>query len=207
MLGKKALKTRYKVLLMSSQAKPKEDSYNYSDYLKWPEDERWELIDGVPYNMTPSPSRIHQEILIALSTKFYTFLEDKECKVYYSPFDVRLPEGDEKQEEIKTVVQPDLVVVCDPSKLDDKGCLGAPDLIIEITSPSTARKDLKEKFSLYERTGVKEYWIVNPIDETVMVFRLDIQKYGRPAVYSREDTIQVGVLEELALPLKDIFKK
>ena len=157
---------------MSPQYKPEKETFTYGDYLKWPNNERWELINGVPYNMTPSPSRTHQGILAALLTKFYTFLEDKECKVYNAPFDVRLPEGAEKEEEIKTVVQPDLVVVCDQTKLDDKGCLGAPDLIIEITSPSTARLDLKEKFALYERMGVKEYWIINPTDETVMVFLL-----------------------------------
>lgn len=193
---------------MSPQSKPKEENFTYRDYLKWPEDERWELINGAPYNMTPSPSRTHQGILTALLTKFYTFLEDKECKVYVAPFDVRLPEGDEKEEEIKTVVQPDLLVVCDQTKLDDKGCLGAPDLIIEITSPSTAHLDLKEKFALYERMGVKEYWIVNPTDEIVMVFRLDPQgRYGRPAVYSSEDSIQVGILDELSISLIDIFKK
>lgn len=193
---------------MSPQSKPKEDRFNYGDYLKWPEDERWELIDGVPYNMTPSPSRTHQEILVALLTKFYTFLEGKDCRVYVAPFDVRLPDGEEKEDEIITVVQPDLVVVCDRTKLDDKGCLGSPDLIVEITSPSTARKDLKEKFNLYERMGVKEYWIINPTDETVMVFQLEPQgKYGRPAVYSNEDSIRVGILDELTIPLKDIFKK
>ena len=196
------------VKLMSPQSKPKEGTFTYGDYLKWPEDERWELIDGVPYNMTPAPSRIHQEILVALSAKFYNFLNDKDCRVYVAPFDVRLPEGNEKEEGIKTVVQPDLVVVCNQAKLDDKGCLGPPDLIVEITSPSTASKDLKEKFALYERMGVKEYWIINPTDETVMVFLLDPQgQYGRPAVYSKEDTIQVGILDELSIPLKDIFKK
>lgn len=193
---------------MSPQSKPKEETFTYGDYLKWPNNERWELINGVPYNMTPSPSRTHQGILAALLTKFYTFLEDKECKVYSAPFDVRLPEGAEKEEEIKTVVQPDLVVVCDQTKLDDKGCLGAPDLAIEITSPSTARLDLKEKFALYERMGVKEYWIINPSDETLMVFLLNPQGlYGRPAIYAKEDTIQVGTLGELSIPLKDIFKK
>jgi Uma2 family endonuclease len=192
---------------MSPQAKPKEDRFNYGDYLKWPEDERWELIDGVAYNMTPAPTRIHQGILVALATKFYTFLEDKDCQVYVAPFDVRLPEGQENEDEIITVVQPDLVVVCDRAKLDDKGCNGPPDFIIEITSPSTASKDLKEKFNLYERMGVKEYWIINPIDEIVMVFLLDSQRrYGRPVVYSKENTIQVGILDELTIPLKDIFK-
>lgn len=193
---------------MSPQSKPKNNSFNYSDYLNWPEDERWELIEGVPYNMTPAPSRAHQKILAAVLTKFYSFLEDKECEVYSAPFDVRLPEGQEEPQEITTVVQPDLVVVCDRAKLDDKGCIGSPDLIVEITSPSTVRKDIKEKFYLYERMGVKEYWIINPIDETLIAFILDSNgKYGRPGIYSREDTIQVGVLTELSIPLKDIFKK
>ncbi|MBI5606612.1 MAG: Uma2 family endonuclease [Deltaproteobacteria bacterium] len=194
---------------MGAQSKPKKEmGFNYGDYLKWPENERWELIGGVPYNMTPAPSRTHQEILVALLNKFYNFLTDKECRVYVAPFDVRLPDGEEKEDEITTIVQPDLVVVCDQGKLDDKGCLGPPDLIVEITSPSTARKDLKEKFSLYERMGVNEYWIVNPTDEIIMVFSLDPQRqYGRPSVYAIEDTIQVGILDELSIPLKDIFKK
>ncbi|MBI5605369.1 MAG: Uma2 family endonuclease [Deltaproteobacteria bacterium] len=193
---------------MSPQSKPKNNSFNYGDYLNWPEDERWELIDGVPYNMTPAPSRAHQKILAALLTKFYSFLEDKECEVYSAPFDVRLPEGQEEPQEITTVVQPDLVVVCDRAKLDDKGCMGSPDLIVEITSPSTVRKDIKEKFYLYERMGVKEYWIINPIDETLITFISDSNgKYGRPGIYSREDTIQVGVLKGLSIPLKELFKK
>lgn len=195
---------------MSPRLKPKNNSFNYSDYLNWPEDERWELIEGAPYNMTPTPapSRAHQKILAAVLTKFYSFLEDKECEVYSAPFDVLLPEGQEEPQEITTVVQPDLVVVCDRAKLDDKGCIGSPDLIVEITSPSTVRKDIKEKFYLYERMGVKEYWIINPIDETLIAFILDSNgKYGRPEIYSREDTIQVGVLTELSIPLKDIFKK
>ncbi len=193
---------------MSPQLKPKNNSFNYGDYLNWPEDERWELIDGVPYNMTPAPSRAHQKILAAVLTKFYSFLEDKDCEVYSAPFDVRLPEGEEEPQEITTVVQPDLVVVCDRAKLDDKGCIGSPDLIVEITSPSTVRKDIKEKFYLYERMGVKEYWIINPTDETLIAFILDSNgKYGRPEIYSREDTIQVGVLTGLSIPLKNIFKK
>lgn len=193
---------------MSPQPKSKNNSFNYGDYLNWPEDERWELIEGVPYNMTPAPSRAHQKILAAVLAKFYSFLEDKECEVYGAPFDVRLSEGQEEPHEITTVVQPDLVVVCDRTKLDDKGCIGSPDLIVEITSPSTVRKDIKEKFYLYERMGVKEYWIINPIDETLIAFVLDSNgKYGRPEIYSREDTIQVDVLTELSIPLKDIFKK
>jgi Uma2 family endonuclease len=192
---------------MSPQIKPKEGQFNYSHYLNWPGDERWELIDGAAYNMTPAPSRVHQEILVALLNKFYNFLEDKDCRVYVAPFDVRLPEGEEREETIRTVVQPDLVVVCDPAKLDDRGCLGAPDLIVEITSPSTAGKDLKEKLNLYERMAVKEYWIIQPTDQTVLVFSLDSKgKYGRPEVFSAEDSIRVEILEGLIISLKDVFK-
>jgi Uma2 family endonuclease len=178
---------------MATQSKPGENGFNYGDYLLWPEEERWELIDGVPYNMTPAPSRRHQEILAALTASFYRFLEEQECRVYMAPFDVRLPEGKEREDKIRTVVQPDLVVVCDPGKLDDKGCIGAPDLVLEITSPSTARKDLKEKLALYERQGVREYWIVHPTDETVMVFRLNARsRYERP---------------DISIVLEKIFKK
>lgn len=146
------------------------------------------MIEGVAYHMTPAPSRAHQEILVAQVNKFFNFLVDKDCRVYIALFDVRLPEGEENDDQIATVVQPDLVV--------------------EITSPSTASKDLKEKFSLDERMGVKEYWIISPTDETVLVFQLDPQgKYGRPAVYSKEDIIWVGILDELSIPLKDVFTK
>ncbi len=116
--------------------------------------------------------------------------------------------GKEKEEEIRTVVQPDLVVVSDPKKLDEKGCVGAPDLIVEITSPSTAGKDLKEKLDLYERRGVREYWIVHPGDETVMVFRLDTQfRYGRPDMFAKGDTVPVGILPDISIPLEKIFKR
>lgn len=124
------------------------------------------------FDMSPSPSRNHQEISVELLRQFSNYLIDKTCKVYAAPFDVRLPEGDENDTNIETVVQPDIAVICDKCKLDDKGCKGASDLIIEITSPSTARKDLKEKLFLYEKSGVKEYWIVHPTDKTVMVFKL-----------------------------------
>ena len=124
------------------------NSYTYKDYLEWPEQERWELIEGVAYNMTPSPSRSHQKISAALFNALYQYLKGKNCEVYYAPFDVRLPEGVEEDHQIKTVVQPDLVVICDPLKLDEKGCQGSPDLIMEILSPSTASIDYILKLDL-----------------------------------------------------------
>ena len=126
------------------------ETYTYEDYLLWSDEERWELIDGVPYNMTPAPSRVHQGISMELSRQIANHLAGKMCKIYAAPFDVRLPKSDEEEEQIETVVQPDLVVVCDGNKLDERGCKGAPDLIIEILSPYTAGKDMKIKRNLYE---------------------------------------------------------
>lgn len=182
--------------------------YSYGDYEKWPEDERWELIDGVPYDMTPAPSRGHQEILGALYLQFAAYLKGKPCRIYLAPFDVRLPEGREEDALIKTVVQPDLTVICDRTKLDDKGCKGAPDLTIEITSPHTAAKDGKFKLALYEKVGVKEFWLVYPLDATVMVFTLDNHgKYGKPAIFAKDDQIPVGIFSgDLMVDLSQVFE-
>lgn len=183
------------------------ETFTYGDYEKWPEDQRWELIDGIPYDMTPAPSRKHQEILGELYLQFAAYLKNKSCKVYLAPFDVRLPQGDEPGEKVRTVVQPDLTVVCDHAKLDEKGCLGAPDLAIEILSPHTAAKDLKIKLDLYERAGVKEYWAVHPLDRTILVFALQSNgKYGKPAVYDRRDTISVSIFKgDLRVDAAEIF--
>ncbi|MCI5133225.1 MAG: Uma2 family endonuclease, partial [Candidatus Electrothrix sp. EH2] len=124
-----------------SLAMKHERHMTYADYLTFPLDEHWEILEGVPYAMSPAPSRIRQRVSGRLFRQLDAFLEQKDCEVYYAPFDVRLPAGEETEEEVTTVVQPDLVVVCDPDKLDEKGCLGAPDLVIEIISPSTASMD------------------------------------------------------------------
>ena len=184
------------------------NNFTYGDYITWPDEERWELIDGYAYNMSPAPSRRHQQISRELGTQITLFLADKPCELYYAPFDVRLPEADEMDEEIITVVQPDIVVICDRKKLDDKGCRGAPDLIIEIISPASSAKDMKIKMSLYERHGVKEYWIVHPTVNIVMVFRLDKKKmYGKPEVYTEEDKIKTSILEGLEIDLDLVFKE
>ena len=185
----------------------KTHKFTYGDYLSWTDEERWELIDGEAFNMTPAPSRTHQKILLALADIFYKYLEDKSCEVYVAPFDVRLPEADQPEKDITTVVQPDLTVVCDPTKLDDKGCLGTPDLIVEIISPSTAARDYIEKLALYERWLVAEYWIVHPIDKTVMVFQLNAQReYGKPRIYAGADQIPVGLFPDLIVDLKKVFR-
>ena len=158
---------------MGLPLKKENKKFTYADYLTWPDNERWEIIDGVPYNMAPAPSRKHQRLMRDLCRPIINYLDDKDCEIYFAPFDVRLTEKYETDEETTSVVQPDIVIICDKDKLDDKGCKGAPDLVIEILSPSTAAKDIGEKFNLYERHKVKEYWIVYPNDEIVMVYKLD----------------------------------
>ena len=182
-----------------------EEHFTYGDYRNWPDNERWELIDGVAYDMSPAPGFRHQMVSSELVAQLVTHLRNSSCRVLAAPFDIRLPRGHETDDEIDTVVQPDIVVVCDRKKLDDKGCKGAPDLVIEILSPSTSSKDLHEKFRLYERVGVKEYWIVHPLDRTVIVFRRDGESFGCPAMYAAEDRIEVALLGELVVDLKMVF--
>ncbi|WP_248927752.1 Uma2 family endonuclease [Paenibacillus hamazuiensis] len=181
--------------------------YTYGDYLQWPEGIRVELIDGKVYNMSPGPNRIHQEIFGTLFNAFFNYLKDKPCKVYAAPFDVRLPKSSEtSDEDIKTVVQPDITVICDHSKLDDKGCKGAPDLIVEIVSPTSLKTDVKTKLTLYEKHGVREYWIVYPSDKSVVVYRLQPDgNYVLADAYARDEQMPVGIFDDFTIDLKEIF--
>lgn len=180
--------------------------YTYADILTWPEDERWELIDGVPYNMTPAPSTYHQSLISELMTQFGIFLRNYPCRHFTAPFDVRLPAPAEDSMTASTVVQPDLVVVCESEKLDARGCAGAPTLVVEITSPSTSAKDLREKRAVYERAGVPEYWLFLPADKTVLVFTLNEQRrYDAPAVFANGEQMPVGVLPGLFIDLGLVF--
>lgn len=182
--------------------------FTYGDYLSWPEEERWEIIDGFPFHMSAAPSRIHQAILREILTQFNLYLKGKTCKVYAAPFDVRLPKGDEAEEKIDTVVQPDLVVVCDPQKLDDRGCKGAPDLIIEILSTHTAAKDMKIKRQLYEQVGVREYWLVDPGNKVVQIYeRVENNQYGKPKIYTEGDQAKVSIFPDLLIDLSEIFNE
>ncbi len=183
--------------------KKKQDTY--ADYLEWPEDERWELIDGVAYNMGPAPSTRHQFVFGGLFYQIYKFLLGRKCSVWAAPFDVRFHEGITNDDSIIDVVQPDLVVICDPSKLDDRGCLGAPDFIVEIISPSTAGKDYILKSKLYEKNGVKEYWIVHPIDNIIQVYLLDGDKYHISS-YEGKGSIEAATLPGLIIDLDIVFK-
>ena len=150
-------------------------TYSYSDYLTWQWTEMTELIRGKIYKMSPAPGSTHQEVSMKLTLDIGNFLKGKKCQLFSAPFDVRLPLSSKQKtdKQITTVVQPDLCVVCDPSKIDERGCLGAPDWIIEILSMHTSAKDLREKFDVYEEADVKEYWVVHPQEQTVLVYTLD----------------------------------
>lgn len=191
---------------MADPLKKEKRIYTFADYITWPDDELWEIIDGVPYNMTP-PTLNHERVSGALFNKFYNYLEGKTCEVFSAPFGVRFPKEDEPDEYIKNALMPDITVVCDKKKLDDRGCRGAPDLIVEILSPSTAKRDIKAKRHLYQRSGVKEYWIADPLHKTLQVYKLDKEgKYGFPETYGEDDKIKVGIFnDELEIELAKVF--
>ncbi|MFL6600964.1 MAG: Uma2 family endonuclease [Steroidobacteraceae bacterium] len=155
--------------------------HTYADYLTWSADHGDELINGIAYiREPPAPSRLHQEIVGELYCQATTALEGKSCRAYVAPFDVRLPKAGEADEEIDTIVQPDVLVVCDPTKLDERGMRGAPDWVAEVLSPATARHDQFIKLPAYERAGVPEVWLIHPIDRTVMIHRLEAGRYAGP---------------------------
>ncbi|TYS13252.1 Uma2 family endonuclease [Rossellomorea vietnamensis] len=184
----------------------KKEKYSYADYLTWDEGGRFELIDGEVFNMSPAPSRRHQQVLRELSTAFSIFLREEECEVFFAPFDVRLLVENNQDDDINNVVQPDLSIVCDRKKLDDKGCNGAPDLIIEILSPSSVKLDRWNKFQLYEKAGVKEYWLVDPVNESVEIYLLVNEQYKFQGVFTKVDTITVNILYGLEIDLNQIFE-
>lgn len=176
---------------------PKRDAayHTYGDYLTWPEDTRYQLIDGVAYLMSPSPTRLHQEVAGEIYHQGCTALEGKPCRAYIAPFDVRLPKSDEADERVDTVVQPDVFVVCDRSKLDERGMRGAPDWVVEVLSPATAGHDQTVKLAAYERAGVREVWLVHPTDRVVTVYVLENRAFGRAAIHEMK-----GVLAVKAVP-------
>ena len=196
----KAENRRYAVFM----ALPLEiENYTYTDFFEWDENVRAELIDGEIIMMAP-PVRRHQEILTQLLYQIESFLKGKKCKVYPAPFAVRLfPQADNSD---NTVVLPDIVVVCEESKLDDRGCNGAPDLVIEIISPSTARYDRIVKFRKYQIAGVKEYWIVDPDLQTVQACILENSRYIM-SMYDETETVPISVLKGCQINLPAIFEE
>lgn len=187
----------------------KNRKYTYVDYLSWPEDERVEIIDGDSY-LLAAPSRIHQKVLSELHRQIANFLVGKECEVYPAPFHVVLDlEGNTSNEEdIQNIFEPDITIVCDTSKLDDAGCKGTPDMIVEVISPSTARRDKIVKFNKYEQAGVKEYWIIEPQEKIVSVFTLQENlRYGRPNLYTNEDQVKVTIFDDLIIDLQMVLSE
>ena len=150
-------------------------TYTYADYLQWTFEERLEIIKGKIFKMSPSPARRHQDISFKIGVKLYNYLQNNSCKVYMAPFDVRLTplKRNAKPDQVYTVVQPDISVICDLEKLDDQGCIGAPDLIIEILSPGNSKKEMKDKFEVYQENGVREYWLVDSTEKVIFVYVLN----------------------------------
>lgn len=186
---------------------PQENRYTLADALSWDEQERIELIYGYPMMMSP-PTRIHQKASGELFGQLRDYLKGKRCEVYHAPFAVRPFELDgDDPENVDTLVEPDITVVCDPSKLDDIGCKGAPDLVMEILSPSTQRHDKLTKFNLYQRAGVREYWIVDPASRSVQVFVLEDGRYAAKDFGAVGEDLKVNVLEDCTIDLSQVFSE
>ena len=180
--------------------------YTYADYFKWQFEERVELIKGKIFKMSPAPNFDHQVLAGEIYGTIRDFLRKQPCKVFIAPFDVRLPRKSIEDDAIYTVLQPDVCVVCDPSKFEKKGCIGAPDIVVEILSPGNNEKEMKNKFDIYEESGVKEYWIVSPQDKTFLVNILTNGHYvtSRPMVSG--DVVTTAVLPGFTMDLKELFE-
>jgi Uma2 family endonuclease len=184
--------------------------YTYADYLRWKFEETVELIKGRIIQMS-APSRKHQAVSRDLSGLFFNYFKQHNCHFYAAPFDVRLLDRQKSAKanhEIYTVVQPDLCIICDESKLDDRGCVGAPDLVVEILSPGNSAKEMRVKKDLYEENGIREYWIIDPEHETAHQFvLLDSGAYSPATIYINEDTLQCGIFPELRVYLREVFER
>jgi len=186
--------------------------FSYADYLTWPEDEMKEIINGIVYSFA-APLRKHMAATGAFFGKTWNFIKRRKgkCKIYVAPFDVRLPKnGETADDKIYNVVQPDICVICDESKLDEKGCVGAPDLVVEVSSPSTSKRDLNDKYYLYESAGVQEYWVVYPENKAVTKFLLQPDgKFNKGATYEvvkKQTKVPVQTLKGLIIDLEELFE-
>lgn len=186
----------------------KKECYTYADYLTWPDDVRYELIDGVPYLMA-APSPQHQLASVELTRQLGNFLLDKPCRLFHAPFDVRILEEKEGEgntpEDVYTVVQPDIAVFCHPERLDDRGGKGAPDFIVEILSPSNRKHDAVRKFQLYARAGVREYWLLDPEQRAVQTFLLKDGVFFPDALAVGGGELPVTALEGCTIDLDRVF--
>lgn len=174
--------------------------YTYSDYLTWQFDEMVEIIKGKVFRMSPAPSSQHQRVSSNLHVIIGSYVKGSPCSIFAAPFDVRLfPDKND------SVVQPDLCIICDPEKIDQKGAIGAPDWVLEILSPATASKDVKQKRELYEQAGVQEYWILHPVEQTLMIYQLVDGAYHPSILYSVEDVVSPRRFPELEIKLSEVF--
>ncbi len=181
--------------------------YSYADYFKWKFRERVELIKGFIYKMSPAPGAVHQSVALKLTLKIGLFFEGKRCRMFFAPFDVRLPDSKKQTDDqsVFTVVQPDICVICDPGKIDNRGCIGAPDLVIEILSPGNSTREMTIKFDLYEENGVKEYWLVKPWDKTILVYVLEEGKYIGLKPFTEDNEMASPLFPGLKFKVGDIF--
>ncbi len=178
-------------------------TYTYADYLLWQFQERVELIKGYIMKMSPAPSMAHQRVSSNLTGVLYENMKRKPCSVFVAPFDVRLPIKSVKKD--STVVQPDLCIICDESKLDEKGCNGVPDLMVEIISPNNSKHDVKTKFNLYQEAGVSEYWIIEPYDKIVFIYTLKDGQYVGLRPFTEEENVESPLFPDLQIDLADVF--
>ena len=182
-------------------------TYSYAHYLTWLFDDRVELIKGKIFKMSPGPSRFHQGVSGNIFYSLSHYLRNKSCKVYNAPFDVRFPKESKADKDIYTVLQPDICVICDKTKLDDRGCIGAPDIVVEILSPGNNKKELLNKYNVYEEFGVKEYWIVSPADKTFLKYTLsDSGKYQPSKLFTLSEKVYSAVLPGFELNLDEVFE-
>lgn len=180
--------------------------YTYADYYKWHFEERVELIKGKIFKMSPAPNRFHQELAGNIYTMLNIFLHGRSCKAYIAPFDVRLPRKSKDDKDITTVLQPDICVICDLSKLDFRGCIGAPDIVVEVLSPGNNAKEMKNKYEVYEYAEVKEYWVVSPQNQTFLIHTLHNGKFELSPVKVAGDVVTSSVLPGFSLDLTELFK-
>lgn len=183
-------------------ALPRRDTlqHTYADYLTWPDGERHELIDGIAYiKEPPAPSRFHQELTGELYYQVRSALEGTSWRAYIAPFDVRLPKAGEADHQIDTVVQPDVLIACDRKKLDKRGMCGAPDWVAEVLSPTTAGHDQIVKTPIYERAGVREVWLIHPIDRILTIYQLDNGSYGLPAILELKGRTSIAAIPAVSI--------
>ncbi len=182
--------------------------YTYADYLTWEMDEMVELIRGKIFKRAAAaPGMNHQRVSVRLTSSFFNFLKGKTCQVFHAPYDVRLPIKSKKNQDIDTVVQPDLCVICDPIKLTDAGCLGAPDLVVEILSQGNNKRELKHKYEVYEESGIKEYWVIHPNEQTLLVYSLDNGKYKSSRLFVSGDIFESVCVPGLRIDMDELFEE